>query len=166
LTTTHLIGEADWPTVEPDFQADGALRDVYVQHTTLADWQRFVEYVRQHHQPVRFMIDGSSQQLPASVEHICELRRHSTPLLQFEVGPVTLDCHFFCDEEIELSFWPEDIRSSDDFGQVLGFLRTLSGVLAKKILATPENAVELPILTCSPTTSMVEYHPSPDEPTV
>jgi hypothetical protein len=157
------VSRADelWHRVQADLTPDGALRDIYVQDTTINDWQKVLELVRTDYAPVNFRTsDGigsaSSEVLlqhfgsgPASADFL------------FEVGPVSITAYLFEPRRIELSFAPHEVRSSDELEALLAFLARIGTTLCRPVHVTHENMPETVFLRFDPDTNTVYFIPPP-----
>ncbi len=88
--------------------------------------------------------------LPNDYETIREMRQHNpTTLKIFIGGSIQANCHFFCEEEIELDIDPNDINTESEYLMLVAFLEWLSQKLQKKVIVTYENIKEAQILSIS-----------------
>lgn len=74
---------ARWESVANAFEPDGALRDIYSENTTLADWERAIAHIQKRYGPVTFTIDGESAPIPTYPREIFDTRSDRTALLTF-----------------------------------------------------------------------------------
>ncbi len=88
-----------WPEVEASFSPDGALRDIYVHGTDLADWERLLETVRTAG-PTRWTVDGIDAP-PMTARACFLLRERASVQLDLHFGGILLCTHFFVPDEIE-----------------------------------------------------------------
>jgi len=146
----------DWSQVRRDFEHDGALRDIYVLRTDLADWDRVLDHLRQSHQPLAYRRDDKPTPLPAQASEILA-DREVAKLLSFRVGEVQLNCHFFAEEEIDFDLDPTEVRDSTQVDALTRFMSQLGQVTRKVVLLTPESAPEIPILRLDPADGEVTY---------
>lgn len=135
-------------TWQKDFEPDGSLRDIYVLDTTVDDWRKVIDYIRQFCQPARYTLSEKRREMP-DVLQVFALRDKS-PLLMFQVGKVELACHFFGEEQIEFDFWPDDIETEKDLQPLLDFIRTVGRMTGKEVILTPESSQESPFMRYQP----------------
>src|SRR4051812_8060445 len=102
-----------WDTCKEDFRGGGSLRDIYIAPATLADWRALYPLLRAY-PGVEYSVDGVVRQPPASVEEALAVRPAASPMLRFTVGRALVVFHFFCEEEIECDFVPNEITSQTD----------------------------------------------------
>jgi hypothetical protein len=103
-------------------------------------------------------VDGVVQQPPDLVEQAFAARASGSPILRFSVGRALVVFHFFCEEEIECDFVPNEITSQTDLDALLAFVRQLGVATHKRVVITPENGRELPFITYDPKSRKFEYH--------
>ena len=149
-----------WQSVSREFEPDGSLRDIYVSPATPHDWQRVLDFVRQHGSEVCYSLDGQSTSVPVSVDEPFAAREHSSPLLTFRFGGIHFAAHFFCDDEVEFDIVPNDIRSASEFDSLCGFLQRIGDLLSKPVSLTPENCGEDAFLVYHPNSREFSHAPS------
>jgi hypothetical protein len=107
---------------------------------------------------VEFSADGVFQPPPAAVEQVFAIRSSAVPMLRFQVGRALVVFHFFSEEEIECDVAAHEISSQTDLDALLGFVRQLGDVTHKRVVITPENGREHPIISYEPESREFEYH--------
>jgi hypothetical protein len=142
----------EWRTAAGDFEADGALRDIYVLDATLADWQVALDHVRQRYAPLTFRVDGCPASLPEQVADIFPIWERASPQLNFDLGGIDVACYFFTREEIELDIRPEEVTGPERLSALVSFLRGLATAVGKPAVLTMENAPDAAILRADPGT--------------
>ena len=148
---------------EEAFECDGSRRDLYVRSTSLNDWHRFLKFVNSPRYRLSFQIDGAPSRMPSDATLL--FSAGTRPLLQILVAGVTLNCHFFLEDEIELDLDPEELTDVDDGARaaaVLGFMAELGEALRKPVLMTAENAPDAVIFRYDPATEQITYEPASD----
>jgi hypothetical protein len=140
----------DWNQVAADFERDGATRDIYVLDATTDDWNRVVEALRKRRPPPAFFVDGEPAALPARVEDIMAIRPDASPFMRIDLEGLSLNCHFFDDEEIEFDLDPTDIDGPERLTALVGFMTVLADATGKPALLTHENLREAVIVGCPP----------------
>ena len=93
-------GAMNWDDYKNEFDADGGLRGIYVNDTSLKDWQRFVDYLRKTEARLEYFVDNEVQALPAQIDEISQSREH-VRLLSIDLGGVSMNCHFFILDQIK-----------------------------------------------------------------
>lgn len=150
---------ARWELASSAFAPDGSLRDIYIEHTTLEDWERTIAHIQARYGPVTFSIDGAAAPIPANLGEIFDIRSGRSALLTFAVEGIEIATHFFVASEIEFDLIPNQVNSPVRFEPLLEFLRGLAGLLRKPVLLTAENAKDAVILRAVPDVQGVEYVP-------
>ena len=140
-----------WKDVASEFVWDGAWRDIYVVGTTIADWQRVLDLLSDRTpDALAFYVDGEKLSSAPSAEVIFARRQETSTLLQVTAGDVHLNCHFFCEEEIEFDLDPRELRGEEDLQAVLTFMRSITEGAGKPAILTHENSQEAVILIVQP----------------
>ncbi len=103
----------DWEKCKDIFEVDGSLRDIYIRHTTLDDWQKVLDAIRESPYPSVFSGAGESALFPQEANNCFD---EFGGLLQIQVGEVQLNCHFFIKDEIEFDL---DNRNSSKMSSKL-----------------------------------------------
>jgi len=146
-----------WETVKEDFQWDGSLRDICITPATIDDW-RIIYPLLTTYAGVEFSVDGMRHAFPAKVDAIFDLRSTSGPALQIRAGRIAIVFHFFTPGEIECDFDSREVSSQADLDALLGFVRQLGKATQKRVIITPENLRENPIVSYSVKTDSFKYH--------
>jgi hypothetical protein len=139
----------DWQRVARDFEADGSLRDIYVQGTGLNDWQNVVDALRESWPSPAYTLDGEPAALPRRVEAIFDAPREQAALLSLAVGDARVTCHFFVEDEIEFSVDPREIAGPAQVEALTEFMALLGRATGKTVMLTLENAPEAVIFRYS-----------------
>ena len=146
----------DWPSQKSDFEPDGALRDIYIQNTTIEDWKLAVSVIMDGGFGARLERGGDSVAVPSTFESLFD--QNDSHLLSFTVGGALLTCHFFSSDEIEFSLDPKDVSKTVLEG-LLGFMIDIGDATKKPVCMTPENAAEMPIFRYDPTQGQLRWMP-------
>ena len=149
-----------WQSVAREFQPDGALRDIYISETVSTDWQRVLDFVRLHGTSLDYRIDNEPVPMPLLIKDYFFTPDRPHGVLAFCFGGIHFATHFFAEDEIELDYWPSDIRSQERLDSLLGFAQRLGDLLAKPVRLTPENCFDIPFLLYQPTSREFSYTPS------
>jgi hypothetical protein len=145
---------------EEAFECDGSYRDLYVRSTSLNDWHDFLKFVDATRYRLSFQIDGTPAQTPSDATLLFTADTH--PLLQIHLEGVTLHCHFFLVEEIELDLDPQELTDDHDGARadaILAFMAELGEALRKPVLMTAENAPDAVMFRYDPATEQITYEP-------
>lgn len=140
-----------WKEIASELVWDGAWRDIYVVGTTVAHWQRILDLLNERApEALAFYVDGEELTSAPSADVIFERRQDTSTLLQVTAGNVHLNCHFFCEEEIEFDLDPRELQGEQDLQDVKAFMTTLANGTGKPAILTHENSQEAVILTVWP----------------
>lgn len=132
----------EFQKVADALRSDGELRDFYIHGTTKADWNVVLQRVRRMLGDGCFTVDGEDRELPATFDEIERIRAKECPCLSIPVAGTYVCCHFFCAEEIEFDFRPEDYRTPETWSALSEFLQDVVDTVAKPGVVTYENAPE------------------------
>ena len=140
----------DFQKIAEAFRSDGSLRDFYIHETNPADWNVVLRRVRTMLEDGCFTVDGQSQDLPATFEEVEMIRAEASPCLSIPVAGAYVNCHFFCDAQIEFDFRPEDYRTPEMWSALSLFLQEIVDSVAKPGVVTYENAEDDVIVKFEP----------------
>jgi hypothetical protein len=140
----RIDGCIDWSLQAEDFAWDGSLRDIYVQETSLEDWQRVLRLIQQGPYAAEFFAEDSPQPFPDDVHVLFRDPSTRPGRLWFSVGGVHLACHFFRPEEIEFDLDPREVTEATLPG-LLRFMADLGDATGHTVVLTPENCREAPV---------------------
>jgi hypothetical protein len=132
------------------FFRDGSLRDIYVLDCGLSDWVLAAKLLESDY-ALRFEGAWTGSRFPPSVASLFPSCAHSElTLLTVGAGELNLCCHFFSTEEIEFDLSPRDVTDNGKVEDILKFMRRLALATGKKVILTPENMRERPLLGVDP----------------
>lgn len=102
----------------------------------MEDWTEFCDFLTQL--DVKYWHDGEA----VSLDHMREVMFVDgyVKLAQINLSGITLNCHFFVRDEIELDVDPRDIRTDQHAAHVLQFMSMLGKTLKKDVILTEEGA--------------------------
>jgi hypothetical protein len=139
-----------WQDYESEFEWDGSWRDIYVLNTSVADWQKLLDFLRTASYNLNFYIDGEDAVLPSDVAHIFKARAEVSAYLSVDIGEIILNCHFFHDAQIEFDIDPREVTDEIKFQRLLAFMQKIARLLDKDAILTSENVQSEVILTVQP----------------
>lgn len=113
----------DWAQVQSAFEPDGALRDIIVADTNLADWERVLAALPEWGYATEWRDDGPAGALPKSAAATFD-RAHSGPL-RIQVGCLRVHLWFFGVDEMEFDIDPAEVRGEAEFVALRAFLERL-----------------------------------------
>ena len=124
------------------WEVEGSLRDVYISPTSVNDWEHLLTLAQDT--GARYWLGGSERALPSAKE-IFE-NQGEPHLLVVELGGVSVNCHFFLPDEIELDIDPREVVGEAEHSAVLSFVGRLASLIGRDAVVTPENSQDLPFL--------------------
>lgn len=134
-----------WTRLRPRILPDGTLRDVHIGDASEVDWNAFLNWVRDEKVPHSFQCGWAPAPLPDTFSEIASLQDDGATMLNFQIGKLSFNSHFFCDDEMEFDFDPRDVRDVERFADLLTFMRLIGGLVSKPVKLTEESAPELVI---------------------
>jgi hypothetical protein len=152
--TSATIELMNWEQYGRIFERDGSLRDLYVKSTTLKDWEDVLAFLRKQAYDVTYSVDGKASSLPQTISEA--FNHEKTSLLSVRVGRTTLNCHFFCPDEIEFDLDPREIQGREDYAPILTFMTAIGALLKKEACLTPENCPNVILCKYDPVLARVE----------
>lgn len=146
-----------WTEYKKEFEWDGSWRDIYILKTGIGDWQQLIGFLRKDLYSITFKIGENVAPLPADAAEIFHKRNQSGVLMSVQVDGITLNCHFFTEEEIEFDIDPREVNSEERLKELFGFMRRIGQLLQKEVILTPENGREAAIFRYMPETDKMKY---------
>ena len=143
----------EWERVESAFDWDGSWRDLYVLDASLDAWQRLLDFLKSGPYGLTFRRE-TVEPLPARASSAFGGPDDVRPLLHVDLGSVTLNCHFFAEDEVEFDLDPREVQSGAEAESVFEFMRGVGRALGKPVRLTPESMSDL---------TLIEYDPASDE---
>lgn len=86
-------------------------------------------------------------------------KTHSLTKLRIGVESLTINCHFFMEDQIEFDVYPPEITTEAHFNHLCQFMRLLGQGLGKSVDLTPESTEEQIILKYVPEQDEFRYRP-------
>ena len=141
----------NWNEIKWIFEPDGTLRDLYVQDAKIEDWKNLVDFLNENYILKFGPSVGDEVDEKIDKDYVIRFWNDETGELELRTASViidniTINTHFFSDEEIEFDIDPSEINSEKDFEKVLIFMNNISRALHKPIILTGENQVNFPLV--------------------
>ena len=142
-----------WKEIEWVFENDhGTCRDIYVQETTLSDWEKLIDLLNDKYPTCFDLSDG--QRIPSKIDKeyvINYLKReideeYDSKSVAIDLSGKEIRTHFFQIEEIDFDIDPDIITNNDDLKDLLDFMSDVSKHLDKPIILTPETCPNFPMI--------------------
>ena len=150
----------NWDEYGKVFEWDGSLRDLYVLHTGVGDWQKLLDFLRDGPYPVVFQLDGRDYPFPAKAAPLFESRGEIDPYLCVTAAGIAFNCRFFDAHEIEFDLDPRQVDSEEKLRGLFGFMREIARLLDKEVILTPENVRAAVIFRVAPNEERLQYDPA------
>jgi len=128
------------------FKIDGSLRDLYVQDTSIEDWEILIDYLN-----IKYELSYNQNERKIDKKYALEyLKDESGEMesksLTIHLQGITLNCHFFLIDQIEFDLYPPEIKTSGDINNVIAFMEDVSLLLKKSMTLTGENEITFPLI--------------------
>jgi hypothetical protein len=140
----------NWQEIKSEFEYEGSLLDLYIQQTDSDDWQKALDLIRSSPYRLCYMRDSQEAPLPHEAKSVLAPRQEASPFLRIGVESLTINCHFFIEEQIEFDVYPPEITTEAHFSYLCQFMRLLGQGLNKSVDLTPENTEDQIILKICP----------------
>lgn len=146
----------DWEQVAPDFEPDGALRNIYVFGTDLSDWQSVWEALRTWEPLPIIRVGGQLAISPDKVQDIFA-ETGDRAVMSVDVCGAIVNCHFFVHDEIEFDLDPGEVTGPIQLDGFDRFMTLLGRATGKAVVMTMENSPESVILRYEPGAQRLEW---------
>jgi hypothetical protein len=151
---------------EGGLRNEGALRQRSVLETDEQDWPPLLRFLHASPYSVAFLVDGEHSPLPEQVDDLFALSEddqgHVIRGLALCIDREHLEV--WCDpfrEGVEYFFpastFADEATIGEQVARLLDFIRTISQVLHKVIILTPESAADFPLFRYDPSTKDEEW---------
>ena len=153
-----------WQEAESALVRDGALWDVFVQNTDVADWQRVLDEIENRTFTVVYNAAEEDQPI-ASAAEIFALESESVPLPSLFVWDRgTRFNSYFEVDEIMFDVHPRDVYDQETLNHLADFMMLLGNATQKIVRVSPDNLHDFVFLTYSPSDNKFHITPIPPVP--
>jgi hypothetical protein len=121
-----------WTQTKCFFDPDGGLRDICVLGIAVDDWQAVLQTVVSSYQ-TQFVLGEVQISLLPTAREIFGIHLDDYKLLKVFVAEMTVNCHFFSDNEIDFDLDPREVTTAAHFFAVLDFMRLIGETCQKKV---------------------------------
>jgi len=128
---------------------DGTLRDVYVDKTTLEDWNNFLAATKASSYTLTYFDGDKEVDLPEQAAAIFS-DKPDLKLLTIGTGKFIFNCHFFVSTQIEFDLNPVDFVASKDNKVIYDFMQFVALATKKTVRLTPEGMGQITLLAVYP----------------
>lgn len=137
-----------WSKIKEEFDADGSLRDICVEDVDPGIWEVFIGNVKSSEFRLEFTHGGESVNIPNTFAEVKQLQEADPTILHIWLNEeIHVNCHFFCETEIELDVSPREIQGEPEYEVLTDFLDWLASRLGRKVVLTHENSPDRVILS-------------------
>ncbi|WP_412538553.1 hypothetical protein R8Z50_22190 [Longispora sp. K20-0274] len=138
-----------WSDVKDWFDpgTNGALPDVCVSGTSVADWQAVLDLVRARGWACEYSVGGEVVALPDRAEDM--LDRPGGLCVDLKVWPargVLMIFRLYSPESVDFDVDLRELQGQQRLDVFCGFLRTIGQALGKSVVMTPEASPDFPVL--------------------
>ena len=140
----------NWYTLEENiYYADGSLRDILIQNTTLEDWAYWIDLINKNYEVEFFNGEQGVKESQINKERVYEYLTGNSSIgnsatIRFQNFNAV--CHFFTTSEIENDILPNAIKSIEDHNTLVNYMIDVSKTLSKQVLLTAENQPDVILL--------------------
>jgi hypothetical protein len=121
------------------FRFDGSLRLIHVLKTSMRDWQRMLDWLRNSGYRVDyFRNDTEPAELPREASQAFPEPGQCDRRLWVTFSGARADCFFTSSQNIRLVIDPREIKGPEEWNALLAFMRGLAGAVGKAVLFTEE----------------------------
>jgi hypothetical protein len=140
----------NWNNIEWIFEKDGALRDIYVQNSTISDWEKAVDLLNSEYK-LTFGVYEDNLTNKIDFGYVKTMFADETGELEtksatIDLSGIVVKCFFFLENQIEFDINPTEIKTESDFNKITDFMKSISSKLEKQITLCGENQPEFPLI--------------------
>jgi hypothetical protein len=100
-----------------------------------------------------------ASELPSEASAVLALRAKASATLLFRWGDIELATHFFCEDDLEFDFRPDDIHGQAQLDHLTSFVSGIGRLIQKRIVVYHEGWEMNPILTYDFQADDIRYLP-------
>ena len=128
---------------------DGSWRDFYVLQANRADWKTWIDFVNQNYRIDWFngKTGRDENQIDFGViEEYWNGNHDLCSTAKVFIDKIQINAHFFDNNELENDIDPREFNSIEEHDKLIKYMSTLSNLLNKEIILTPENEHDIILL--------------------
>jgi len=141
----NITKNLNWKSIEEYFKPDGALRDIYIYDANIELWNFFLNFVTSNFSFI-FQYQDVERKTLLSYEEIKKFQNDNPIVLKILLDKISINCHFFCEDEIELDIDPKEI-DENNYNSLILFIENIGFNLNRNVIITDENSKESIFLT-------------------
>ena len=141
----------DWQELKDKvYYWDGSWRDIYIHDTTKEDWQIWADFVNTNFKTSFHIYETEVKENRVDLGKIFEywngVHEYCSTATIY-VDNIQVNAHFFTEEEIENDITPNEINSIDDHNKLMDYMKSISKILNKPVMLTPENQADFVLIS-------------------
>lgn len=140
--------------LENFLKVDGSLRDIYVDNTTINDWDILIDTLKTSGYVLTYFMGENICELPDSLEKLF-IDTEQFYLLRVQEENVIFNTYFDIIDRIEFDLDPRDFVAFEQNIIAYKFMRLIADTLNKKVKLTPENTSETSLFEIKPNDSRI-----------
>ena len=135
----------NWENIKWIFESDGSLRDIYIQNTSIEDWEKLIDFLNSDYN-VTYFLENKINKEEVFTYFEDETGNAESSTISIELENIKINCHYFFVEQIEFDIAPSQIKTKSDFEKLLLFMTKISLTLGKQVTLTGENEANYPLI--------------------
>ncbi len=148
--------ERSWNDIKWIFEPDGSLRDSYVQEASIDDWEKLIDLLNNRYSLQVTIAESETimNQIDKvhAVKYLTDKSGETKSIrVKVDLKKISMTCHFFLPDQIELDIDPNEVKSIQDFQIIEKFMEEVSKILNNQVTLTGENSPEFPL-------AKINYH--------
>jgi hypothetical protein len=128
---------------------DGALRDIYVDNTSIKDWENILDKFKNSDFSINYFVDEIESNLPTNASSLFTNGQNSVKL-QLKKENIIINAYLFISDQIEFDIDPRDFVAKEQHSFIFEFLNLLSDATNKTVKLCEENSGDTPYLILFP----------------
>ena len=128
---------------------DGALRDIYVDNTSIKDWENVIERLKNSDFSIKYFVDNNESKLPADISSLFTNSQNALKL-ELKKENIIINSFILIEDQIEFDIDPRDFVAEEQHSIIFEFLNLLVAATNKTIKLCDENSADTPYLILLP----------------
>jgi hypothetical protein len=124
---------------------DGSLRDVLIQNTSRESYRELCVLLGHEKIPYEIEIDGIATDIETAIAEFDKGHERRLPLIRFFLNDICFVAHLFSEQEIEIDFVPNDVKSAEAWLRIVDVLSKMGSYFQQRIFIYEENVREEPL---------------------
>lgn len=124
---------------------DGSLRDVLIRKVSRQAYRDLCVFLADHNIAFSVYIDGDLATIESALSEFDKGEDQLSSVITFYVGGVFFRVYFFSEDEIEMDFFPTEVRTPSDWQKITSLLQSMSDFFKQPIGVYPESMHDTPL---------------------